>query len=103
MGRKKVNQLMQSDNGLIAELADVKWIKQPVIYSMISGDFTLMQMNIIIALSKAIQERIEEYLSRNCKSQGGGKQLTLFRMMKWPGSHHHRPGPVRLGHPERYV
>ena len=78
MGRKKVNQLMQSDNGLIAELADVKWIKQPVIYSMISGDFTLMQMNIIIALSKAIQERIEEYLSRNCKSQGGGKQLTLF-------------------------
>ncbi len=29
MGRKKVNQLMQSDNGLIAELADVKWIKQP--------------------------------------------------------------------------
>lgn len=51
MGRKKVNQLMQSDNGLIAELADVKWIKQPVIYSMISGDFTLMQMNIIIALS----------------------------------------------------
>ena len=36
MGRKKVNQLMQSDNGLIAELADVKWIKQPVIYSMIT-------------------------------------------------------------------
>lgn len=66
-------------NSDCAELADVKWIKQPVIYSMISGtDFTLMQMNIIIALSKAIQERIEEYLSRNCKSQGGESSSPFF-------------------------
>lgn len=62
--KKRKRSLIRSGNGLIAELADVKWIKQPIVYSLISGDFSLMQMNVIVALSQSLQERIDEYLRK---------------------------------------
>ena len=67
MGKKKKNEnlVMKGDNGLIAELAEVKWVKQPVIYTLLSGDFSLMQMNIIIGISNELQDRINDYLNRN--------------------------------------
>lgn len=77
MGRKKKeNLLVKGDNKLIAELANVKWIKQPLIYTLLSGDFSLMQMNIIISISNALQERINDFLNRKKKGERG--QLSLF-------------------------
>lgn len=78
MGRKKKKEslVIKEDNGLIAELAEVKWVKQPVIYTLLSGDFSLMQMNIIIAISNELQDRINEYLNRIKNGEKG--QLSLF-------------------------
>lgn len=78
MGKKKKNEnlVMKGDNGLIAELAEVKWVKQPVIYTLLSGDFSLMQMNIIIGISNELQDRINDYLNRRKRGEKG--QLSLF-------------------------
>lgn len=78
MGKKKKNEnlVMKGDNGLIAELAEAKWVKQPVIYTLLSGDFSLMQMNIIIGISNELQDRINDYLNR--KKRGEKGQLSLF-------------------------
>lgn len=71
MGKKKKNEnlVMKGDNGLIAELAEVKWVKQPVIYTLLSGDFSLMQMNIIIGISNELQDRINDYLNRRKRGE----------------------------------
>lgn len=81
MGKKKKNEnlVMKGDNGLIAELAEAKWVKQPVIYTLLSGDFSLMQMNIIIGISNELQDRINDYLNRK---KGGRRDNYHFSLKK---------------------
>ena len=52
-------------NELIKELADTEWVKNPLIYSQISGDFTPMQTNVMVELVNTLQDKINDYFKDN--------------------------------------
>ena len=54
----KQDKLMASPNSIISELRDVRWLYNPVVYSQISGDFTLMQQRILVGIIEKLQQRI---------------------------------------------
>lgn len=54
----KQDKLMVSPNSIISELRDVRWLYNPVVYSQISGDFTLMQQRILVGIIEKLQQRI---------------------------------------------
>lgn len=76
MARKKNSQ---SDNALVKELqsGEVEFIKQPYLYAMIGGDFTLVQRSIMIEIINSLQERFNAYLKRSKGIDTDG-QLSLF-------------------------
>lgn len=63
-------------NELIKELADTEWVKNPLIYSQISGDFTPMQTNVMVELVNTLQDKINDYLKQRRSSVP--VQLSLF-------------------------
>ena len=66
--RKKVSKIAQ-------ELEKTEWMKNPMIYSQVSADMTLMQREIIISVAASLQDRIGEYLQRR---RMGSSDLSLF-------------------------
>lgn len=76
MKKKQNTSPIKIENELIAELEEARWIKQPVVYTLLSGDFSLMQTSIMIGLIGSIQDRINAYLKR--KKEGDNRQLSLF-------------------------
>ena len=55
MGYKRVNKdkrlsLLESSNVIFADLRESKWLYNPLVYSQISGDFTLMQQRILLGI-----------------------------------------------------
>lgn len=56
----KQERLIGSNNEIISELREIKWLYNPVVYSQISGDFTLMQQRILIGIIERLQRRIVE-------------------------------------------
>lgn len=63
-------------NELIKELVDTEWVKNPLIYSQISGDFTPMQTNVMVELVNTLQDKINDYLK--VRRTNTSQQLTLF-------------------------
>ena len=55
--KTKIKQI-NPKNELIKSLPDVDYIQNPIIYSQICGNFTLMQTNIMFALIESIRTRI---------------------------------------------
>lgn len=49
-------------NELVRELKDSEFVKNPLVYSQIRGDFTPMQTNVMVELVNTLQEKINEYL-----------------------------------------
>lgn len=74
--KKKIIPLIESNNELIRELTQVEWLKQPWIYTLICGDFSMMQTNIMIQLVRQLQEKFNSYLEKRKKHPG--EQLSLF-------------------------
>ncbi len=56
--KSKQDMLITSSNSMYSELRDVRWLYNPVVYSQISGDFTLMQQRILIGIIEKLQQRI---------------------------------------------
>lgn len=54
----KQDKLMVSSNSMYSELRDMRWLYNPVVYSQISGDFTLMQQRILLGIIEKLQQRI---------------------------------------------
>lgn len=54
----KQDKLMVSSNSMYSELRDVRWLYNPVVYSQLSGDFTLMQQRILVGIIEKLQQRI---------------------------------------------
>ncbi len=60
------DKLIESSNSIYSELREAKWLYNPVVYSQISGDFTLMQQRILIGILEKLQKRIMDSVdSRN--------------------------------------
>ena len=57
----KIKQVNPS-NELIKALPDKDYIQNPILYSQICGNFSLMQTNIMLALVKSIRGRIVEHI-----------------------------------------
>lgn len=77
---KKVKSvsLIKSDNQLVKELSQVEWLKQPWVYTLIGGDFSLVQINIMIQITRQLQGKINDFLHRQKKCKGNDMQLSLF-------------------------
>lgn len=56
---------MNPKNQLIQQLEGSDYIKNPLVYSQIRGDFSLLQTNVLVAIAATMQDRI------NSKFQGG--------------------------------
>lgn len=54
----KQDKLIVSSNSMYSELRDMRWLYNPVVYSQISGDFTLMQQRILLGIIEKLQQRI---------------------------------------------
>lgn len=70
--------LIKSDNQLVKELSQVEWLKQPWVYTLIGGDFSLVQINIMIQITRQLQGKINDFLHRQKKCKGNDMQLSLF-------------------------
>lgn len=74
MGYKRVNKdkrlsLLESSNVIFADLRDSKWLYNPLVYSQISGDFTLMQQRILLGIVEKLQQRIIESVADKEKNR----------------------------------
>lgn len=49
-------------NELIKKLPNVDYIQNPIIYSQLSGNFSLMQTNIMLSLIKSIRDRVASHI-----------------------------------------
>jgi len=56
----KKDKLVSSTNQLVSSL-DKEFIKNPILYTQLRGNFTLSQTNLMIAVSAQIQDRIKGY------------------------------------------
>lgn len=50
--------LIESKNSMYSDLLSARWLYNPVVYSQLSGDFTLMQQRILIGIIEKLQQRI---------------------------------------------
>lgn len=76
--KAKVVSLIKSDNQLVKELEQVEWLKQPWVYTLICGDFSLIQTNIMIQITRQLQGKINDFLHRQKNQKGNDMQLSLF-------------------------
>ena len=65
----KKTDLLKSDNVMYADLRNARWLYNPVVYSQVSGDFTLMQQRILIGVVEKLQQRIIDSVSEQHKSK----------------------------------
>lgn len=65
----KQTDLLKSDNVMYADLRNARWLYNPVVYSQVSGDFTLMQQRILIGVVEKLQQRIIDSVSEQHKSK----------------------------------
>lgn len=73
--KKKGNELSPK-NPLVDELRGTEFVKNPLIYSQIYGDFTPMQTNVMVELVNTLQNKINDYLAQRHYQEG--RNLTLF-------------------------
>lgn len=57
---KQKNSMVSPKNELIQQLPDSEYIKNPLVYSQIRGDFSLIQTNVLVAIAATMQTRINE-------------------------------------------
>ena len=60
MATKKTNgklQMVSPKNELIQQLENSDYIKNPLVYSQIRGDFSLIQTNVLVAIAATMQTR----------------------------------------------
>ncbi len=57
-GKKGRLDLVSDKNDLIQQLKDSEYIKNPLVYSQIRGDFSLIQTSVLVAIAATMQERI---------------------------------------------
>lgn len=65
----KQEKMIDSQNSILTELRDVRWLYNPVVYSQISGDFTLMQQRILIGIIEQLQQRIVDSVDEQHRSK----------------------------------
>lgn len=59
MAKKKDTEGKPSqENSIIRDLREQKWLYNPVIYSQISGDFTMLQQRVLAGILEKMQEKI---------------------------------------------
>ena len=73
--KKKDNQITEQ-NTLVRDLKAGEWVKNPVAYAQIRGDFTLMESNLMVNLVSALQDRVNTYLKK--KQMGVAQVDSLF-------------------------
>lgn len=54
---------MADDNKKATDLIPKEWLYNPVVYSQISGDFSLMQQRVLVGILERLQERIKRGIS----------------------------------------
>ena len=74
MGSKRINKdkrlsLLESSNVIFADLRESKWLYNPLVYSQISGDFTLMQQRILLGIVEKLQQRIIDSVAEKEKNR----------------------------------
>ena len=74
--KKKKDVQIADNNLLVQDLRRDDWVKNPVAYAQIRGDFTLMESNLMVNLVGALQDRINGYLKR--KQMGVEQTDSLF-------------------------
>ena len=74
--KKKKDVQIADNNLLVQDLKRDDWVKNPVAYAQIRGDFTLMESNLMVNLVGALQDRINGYLKR--KQMGVEQTDSLF-------------------------
>lgn len=52
--------LVSTENELIQRLSDTEYIKNPLVYSQIRGDFSLIQTNVLVQIAATMQTRIND-------------------------------------------
>lgn len=70
MAKKKIpkdKKLLESTNSIIVELRNDRWIYNPVVYSQISGDFSLWQQRVLIGIVERLQQRIIDSIEEQKK------------------------------------
>ena len=65
----KMQQLIKSDNSIIRELRDQKWIYNPKVYAQVAGDFSLMHQRVLMGVLEKLQDRIIHSASEHQKNQ----------------------------------
>lgn len=66
---KKQNSLVESQNSMVNDLRSGNWLYNPVVYSQISGDFSLMQQRIMIGVVQRLQKKIIDSVAEQHKSK----------------------------------
>ena len=66
--KKKVAEF-NPKNELVRELKDSEFVKNPLVYSQIRGDFTPMQTNVMVELVNTLQDKINEYLQQRKRAE----------------------------------
>lgn len=74
---EKKNDIVKTDNALVKELAEVKWLNNPVIYSQVAGNFTLSQQKIMVGVLMQLQDRINESIEQKRNSGSFGPLFDL--------------------------
>ena len=57
---REKHSMVSPKNELIQQLPDLEYIKNPLVYSQIRGDFSLIQTNVLVAIAATMQTRINE-------------------------------------------
>ena len=65
----KMQALIKSDNAIIRELRDQKWIYNPKVFAQVAGDFSLMHQRVLLGVLEKLQDRIAYSASEHQKNQ----------------------------------
>lgn len=74
---EKKNDIVKTENALVKDLAEVKWLNNPVIYSQVAGNFTLSQQKIMVGVLMQLQDRINESIEQKRNSGSFGPLFDL--------------------------
>lgn len=75
--KDKMQELMDSDNGIIKALRDEKWIYNPKVYAQVAGDFSLLHQRVLLGVLDKLQDRIALSVTEHNNSTGE-QWLPLF-------------------------
>ena len=67
MDKKDKKKVHADKNEMVREVQQSELIKNPVIYSQLHGDYTLMQQQVMWGLTAQLQDRIDTYLDQKRK------------------------------------